>query len=386
MKNRLEIFLFIDALGWKIANAHKFMESELPHRKPLGMQFGYSCSAIPTLLSGKTPSEHGHLSLFRFDPENSPFKIFSRLAFLFKPDSFWSRGRVRNWLSKIVKKVYGFTGYFQLYAMPIKKLSLMDYSEKRDLFAKSGMSPLENLYDMLEKTGVAFHISDWHKSDAENFAAAESAIKGGARFLFVYTAELDALLHEHVGDFKTVEKKLAAYAEKIRSLLGVCKAQCPKFRLTVVSDHGMTPLKKTVDAMSAIEKTGLVFGRDYGACYDSTMARFTYISDCAKGTIERAMSAFGDCGHFLSEDDQRRYGVYRADGFFGDAIFLFEAGIQISPSDMGVKPLNGMHGYAPEDSDSVASILSTDPLPENVETLADVFAMMKRAASELAEK
>ena len=203
------------------------------------------------------------------------------------------------------------------------------------------MSPLENLYDMLEKTGVAFHISDWHKSDAENFAAAESAIKGGARFLFVYTAELDALLHEHVGDFKTVEKKLAAYAEKIRFLLGVCKAQCPNFRLTVVSDHGMTPLKKTVDAMSTIEKTGLVFGRDYGACYDSTMARFTYVSDCAKGTIERAMSAFDDCGHFLSEAEQRRYGVYRADGFFGDAIFLFEAGIQISPSDMGVRPLNG---------------------------------------------
>ena len=90
MKHKtIEIFLFIDALGWTIVKDHDFLTDFLPYRKKTDMQFGYSCSAIPSILSGKTPSEHGHLGLFRFAPEVSPFKNLSRLAWLFKPASFW---------------------------------------------------------------------------------------------------------------------------------------------------------------------------------------------------------------------------------------------------------------------------------------------------------
>ena len=93
MKHKtIEIFLFIDALGWKIINDHNFMAELLPNRKKILMQFGYSSSAIPTILSGKTPAEHGHLGLFRFAPEESPFKKISSWAWLFKPASFWNRG------------------------------------------------------------------------------------------------------------------------------------------------------------------------------------------------------------------------------------------------------------------------------------------------------
>ena len=145
----LEIFLFIDALGWKIANQYNFLADELPYRQALGMQFGYSCAAIPTLLSGQKPAGHGHLSLFRYAPQESPFRPFAYLAPLFKPDSLWARGRVRNQLSKLIKRIYGFTGYFQIYNMPIKKLAAMDYCEKQNLFIKNGMAPIANLWDML---------------------------------------------------------------------------------------------------------------------------------------------------------------------------------------------------------------------------------------------
>ena len=125
-QKRIELFLFIDALGWKIVNDHKFLEDLLPYRKKIMMQFGYSSSAIPTILSGKTPAEHGHLGLFRFAPDCSPFKTFSKFAWLFKPAGFWNRGRVRHHLSKLLKKLYGVTGYFQLYRMPIWKLKYGD--------------------------------------------------------------------------------------------------------------------------------------------------------------------------------------------------------------------------------------------------------------------
>ena len=177
MKHKtIEIFLFIDALGWKIVNDHSFLTDLLPHRRKIDMQFGYSSSAIPTILSGKTPEEHGHLGLFRFAPETSPFKAFSRLAWLFKPASFWNRGRVRHHLSKLLKKVYGFTGYFQLYRMPLWKLKFVDYCEKQDLFIARGMGNIANLHDILSAKNIDFHISDWHLSDDKNYIAAQMPI------------------------------------------------------------------------------------------------------------------------------------------------------------------------------------------------------------------
>ena len=58
-KKRTEVFMFIDALGWEIVNRFDFMTDELPFRAPVQMQFGYSSSAVPTILSGRRPEEHG---------------------------------------------------------------------------------------------------------------------------------------------------------------------------------------------------------------------------------------------------------------------------------------------------------------------------------------
>ena len=58
-----------------------------------------------------------------------------------------------------------------------------------------------------------------------------------------------------------------------------------------------------------IEKSGLVFGRDYGACYDSTMARFHYLNGHAQSVITQIMKEFP--GHFLSKEEENFYGIYR---------------------------------------------------------------------------
>lgn len=382
MKHKvIEIFLFIDALGWQIVNDHRFMTGLLPYRKKIVMQFGYSSSAIPTILSGKTPAEHGHLGLFRFAPEESPFKRLSRLAWLFKPAAFWNRGRVRHHLSRMLKKIYGFTGYFQLYRMPLCKLRFMDYCEKRDLFIAGGMENIANLHDTLSAGGVSFHISDWHLSDAGNYTAAGKAIKDGKQFIFVYTASLDGLLHDKVGDKSAVKNKLDEIENQVTTLYEIAQQHADEVHFTIISDHGMTPLSGTVDIMSQVAGSDLVFGRDYGACFDSTMARFYYLSEKAKTVIPEIMKAFP--GHFLSVDDEIRYGIYRSDRAFGDAIFLLDTGIQIVPSDMGEKPLNGMHGFIPENIHSFAAILSNTVVPEEINKVADYFNLMKERAEKL---
>jgi hypothetical protein len=350
------------------------------------MQFGSSSTAIPTLLSGRTPAEHGHLGLFRFAPEDSPFRKLGKIEFLLRPRSFWNRGRVRNVLSRVVKKLYGFTGYFQLYQMPFSKLPLMDYCEKSDLFAPRGMGEIENLRDLLTRTGTPGHISDWHIGDSRNFEAARQAIGEGKKFLFIYTAELDSLLHQFPVPpvSEPIREKLDWYANEIQSLFRTCAGAKKTLRLTVISDHGMTPLTRTADLKSAVEKTGLVFGRDYGACYDSTMFRATFLAPGAERKIREAVRPFENIGHWLSEEEERRYGIFRADRMFGDAIFLMDPGIQIVPSDMGAKPLNGMHGFAPEDKDSQAVILSNDEIPRQILRVADYFGLMEERIEERA--
>ena len=377
----IEIFLFIDALGWKIVNDHDFLSDLLPYRKKIDMQFGYSSSAIPTILSGKTPAEHGHLGLFRFAPEVSPFKTLSRFAWLFKPASFWNRGRVRHHLSKLLKKIYGFTGYFQLYRMPVWKLKYVDYCEKQNLFISGGMGSIANLHDTLSSKGKEFHISDWHLSDKENYTAAEKAIETGKTFLFIYTASLDGILHDNISNADVIKNKLNEIKQNIASLYQKAEEYAEEVHFTVISDHGMTPLSGTVDIMKELEESSLVFGKDYGACYDSTMARFYYLNKKAESVITELMQKFP--GHFLTEEEETRYKIYRKDRIFGDAVFLLDAGIQIIPSDMGEKPLNGMHGFVPENEHSFAAILSNTALPEGMEHVADYFNLMIERAEKL---
>ncbi|MBS1370174.1 MAG: hypothetical protein HPZ91_09495 [Lentisphaeria bacterium] len=386
MKDRIEIFLFIDALGWELVRSEHFLENELPERRKIRMQFGYSCSAIPTILSGKTPSEHGHLSLFRYEPRRSPFKLFGLLHPLMQPRSFWDRGRVRNLLSRIVKRLYGYTGYFQLYRVPFDRIGMMDYCEKRDLFAAGGLAPFENLYDVLAASGLRFHISDWRSSEERNLAEGVRLVREEAcDFMFLYTAALDALEHDCVGKPEILRRKLAFYEEKIRELLLEGKKHARDFRLTVISDHGMTPLAGTADLRGAVERTGLRFGRDYAACYDSTMLRVHFLAPGAKERILEALAPFSGAGRWLTEQEERSCGIWRADRLFGDAIFLMNPGIQVVPSDMGGAPLAGMHGFDPADRDSDAALLSNVPVPADVTGVPDYFRLMRSRIDELAE-
>ena len=379
--DRTDVFVFVDALGWDLVGRGGFLDDLLPNRRPLTMQFGYSCSAIPTILSGHRPAEHGHLGLFRYAPKESPFKLVGALMRCLKPSSLWDRGRVRGWLSKFVKKALGFTGYFQLYNVSARKLPYMDYCERDNLFVPGGMGTTANLADTLARAGVTHHISDWHLTDAENFDAAVAEIRKGTRFVFLYTSGLDAVRHDRCAD---VQDRLDWFAERLRAVHAALAESGRAFSMTVFSDHGMTPLTKTVDLKSAVEATGLVFGRDYGVCYDSTMMR-VYLHgrpdepgrDEVLKRIIHAVAPFNDDGHWLTLEEEREEGIYRADRSFGDAIFLVKPGIQIVPSDMGTAPLNAMHGYDPRDEHSLAAMMSTDEIPQYVKGVWNVFRMMK---------
>ena len=108
------------------------------------------------------------------------------------------------------------------------------------------------------------------------------------------------------------------------------------------------------------------------------MARFWWLEPGAKERAEAALR--GIPGRWLSRGEMERHGLWREDRKFGDAILLADAGVQFCPSDMGVKPLAGMHGFDPADEDSQACWLSTAPVPDGVARVCDYFRAMTAPA------
>ncbi len=383
MPDKVHVFMFIDALGWEIVNEHHFLDDVFPHRHHVKMQFGYSSTAIPTIMTGQPPSVHKHLSFYYYSPLTSPFKLFRYLMMQYLPRRIFDRWRVRHILSKIIARIYGFTGYFELYSMPYSRLPYFDYIEKNDIFVPNGLAPVKNLADILSATDVPWHISNWRLSETENIQELENKLNSGSiKFAFLYTAALDGLLHFNVGNYEKIQNKLDWYAERIKKLIEVIKNNYSEFTFTVFSDHGMTPLAGVSDIKRDVEALDLKFGKDYVAVYDSTMARFWFLSKESKKKILAVLAANNN-GHTLSEEEKVKYGVYFPDKMYGESIFLMNPGWQIEPCDMGLKALPGMHGFAPEDKDSYASCLSTGELPLPPEWVGDYFKIMQCRVEEL---
>jgi len=375
--------MFIDALGWEIAQRHKFLEKLLPYRYPAKMQFGYSSTAIPTILTGQPPQVHKHLSFYYYAPEKSPFKIFKWLMLHHLPSRIFNRWRVRHILSKLIAKFYGFTGYFEMYSMPYDRLPYFDYIEKNDIFVPGGLSPVENLADVLKKAGLSYHISNWRLKESENIENLLNELdKGEIEFAFLYTAALDGLLHMKVNQTDTIQRKLDWYSERIEELFFKANEKYDHFTLTIVSDHGMTPRTDVVDVKKAVESLGLKFGDDYAAVYDSTMARFWFITERSRTKIIPALRQITNA-HLLSKDEKIKYGIDFEDDMYGEEILLMNPGVQIEPCDMGLKSLPGMHGFAPEDKDSFASFLSTANPDNPPGWVGDYFKVMHSRINEL---
>lgn len=377
---KLTLVVFIDALGWEVLQKYPLLEDIIVDKQPLNTVFGYSSTCDPTIITGKKPSEHKHFTFFTYDPENSPFKHYKWFNFL--PKSLMQRGRVRSKLSQIMKRVHGFTGYFQLYNMPFDSLHLFNYTEQKNLFEKGGINGgQDTIFDELRARNIPF-CRPPEFVEPDSIAEAEEAIeRGNVPFVYLFLAKLDALLHQYGTDSDEIKKHVAWYDQEIRRLYHKACQQYDEVRLFMFSDHGMTDIKQSCDLMGRIEKLGLVFGEDYAAAYDSTVARFWFLKPGVREKIEVELAKEAN-GHIMSQSELADYGCDFADDMYGELFFLMNPGVLILPSHMGVKPLAGMHGFAPGDKDSVASFLTNVELDLKPDGLADLYTLMRREVIE----
>lgn len=370
------LFIFIDSLGWEILNNHSFLNDCVQTRVPLKTPLGYSSAAVPTILSGRVPSQHGHWSFYFYSPKTSPFKWLRPLAWL--PPFIREKGRVRNVLSRIAKRLLRITGYFQLYNTPFQYIHLFDYCEKKDIFRPGGFNSGESIFDVLKTREIKYFVSDWHQNDDANLRAAKEAfVEQNIAFGFLYLNELDAHIHRVGTKHGLISEKLDWYEKKIKQLYEEVRRK-GQFNLYIFSDHGQADVHTIVDIEQKIESLGLRFGRDYVAYYDSTMARFWFLRPTAEKQICDELEKIFE-GKILSDSELETLGAFWDDHRFGDLIFLVNPGVLIVPSFMGKTPMAAMHGYHPADPSADGIFLSNVCLKKRPAHLKDIFPLMVKA-------
>ena len=293
------------------------------------------------------------------------------------PRTVRDRGRVRAWISRLERRRLGYTGYFHLYGVPSEWLHLFEYTETRDLYRPGGIiGGQPTVFDRFAAEGVRFHVSDWRREDAHNLREAVDAARGGAhRCLYVYLSELDALLHADGVDSPRVEERLRSYDQALRRLVAEARGAHREVGLHVFSDHGMTDVVGTSDLRRRVESLGLVFGSDYAAVYDSTIARFWFPVPHARDAVMAELDREPH-GRVLASEELATLGGEFPDQRYGEVLFLLDPGHVFDPSFMGDWVPRGMHGYHPAHVDSTAAYLSNvddGPRPAHLTDLHDLM-------------
>ena len=379
MKAVLPLFVFIDACGWEIIKSDPFVRSVAPNRKRLRSVFGYSSTCVPSILSGRWPVEHRNWCYFVYDPANSPFKSLRLLQWL--PEALTSRRMFRRWLSKFIKVRLNFRGYFDLYNIPFRYISLFDFTEKKSPLQAGGMNSGGNIFDYLEAREISYHVSSPEKSETENLQALMGDLREEAvDFAFLYWPSLDGLLHSVGNRAPEISSHLRRYEQWIGELMALARQHYAEVRLYVFSDHGMANCDELLDLKSHIEQLPLTVGVDYAVVYDSTMARFWFFNKRARWLVADHLSRVPQ-GRIIPDAELEQLHTLFPDRYFGQLIFLVKEGVLIVPSHMGQRPIRGMHGYHPDEPQSYAALCTNQPeIPDEISAIPDVFRLMTRDA------
>src|SRR6266567_3976504 len=363
MKSILPLFVFIDACGWEIIKDDPFARALAPNRRRLQSVFGYSSACVPSILSGHWPVEHRNWCYFVYDPKNSPFKALAPLRWL--PAALTHRRFFRRQLSRFVKARLNFRGYFDLYNLPFRYMSLFDFSEKKSPLKPGGMNRGPNIFDFLKTRDIACHVSDPNRTESENLEAALAAVRSEEiDFAFVYWPELDGLLHRVGNRSAEIGPKLRHYEQRLGQLLDVAREHYDEVRLYVFSDHGMANCDVLLDLRSQIDALPVRMEKDYAVVYDSTMARFWFFNDRARFIIAEALRKV-TTGRIMPDAELERLHCLFPDRYFGQLFFLVKEGVLIVPSHMGERPIRAMHGYHPTDKHSYAMLCTNQAdIPE----------------------
>jgi len=367
------LVVFVDALGPREADLLVESGLALPHRASLTGVLGYSSGAIPTILTGVSPSRHGRMCLFsRLEPQAvSPLQPLQWLGLM--PRIVHERARVRRMASLAIARLRGFDGYLALHRVPPALFARLDVPEREDLFKARDIGGVPTFLARAREAGLRVVTSDWRKPEASRIADLEAAPE--ADLVFLYLSGLDAILHRDGGieqDARAWATQAASWVQRAQRAMAGGESR-REVQTLVIGDHGMASVETVVDPRPTLAELDRLLGREF-VFVDSTMLRVS--APAARSADARAILGRLPVNVLDAEGMAARDAP--SDGRYGDLIALLPEGSIFAPSFVGGR-VRGMHDYDRSSPSAHAALLSSEPLPPELGRLEDVAGWVCRA-------
>lgn len=317
---------------------------------------------------GLSVSKQGFSNMFWLDPQRSAFSCAAYLARA--GDEEWLRSALRP---EIVRRAQARLPAFSAHyadplQIPLRWLGLFDLAEKEAPW--SPQAGYRSLFHVLDAKQTPWLEISWPfaglpapADDRAAIAAALGRMSSEHAFTFIHLPNLDAAGHCHGPGSVELQRILEDTDRLCESLVDHALTLHDDPVFVFAGDHGMLPVIKAVDVSAPLLGTGLRVGHDFAFFVDSTMVRCWFFSRAAAEAVHAALAGVQG-GHWLGEEEKRRWEIHDCDPRNGHAIFLADPGVVFSPSFFdwsGAAVPRGMHGYAPDVPDNQAIFLAYRP-------------------------
>lgn len=326
MNNYLIIFIDSFPYAWLDKLGLKF---KFQCRYSLTAGIGYSINIHSEIFAGLTADEVGFFNTWKFDPQNSPFRIPKSLRTLLEGLGY---NRSLNWLFRgAIKFIYKYDSL----NIPYRFI---------DMFAPCGQTIYSNVFPApkLLPNGTKGQDIISGKDEDRYLLAKTNILKVGRLSLFL--EELDGIAHRH--GLMSIE-----YKNYIIRLSGWIDDLCDKFRsnypdgdIIILSDHGMSEVKNAI-RFDPEKEFSTIGAHKFIYFVDTTMLRIWYIDPLIKTAAESLLNT-KDYGRLLTEKDRADFGI--SNKKWADSIFLLNEGYVFDPSFLEKGHALAMHGYHPQ--------------------------------------
>lgn len=329
--------IFVDALPYTaISTNYKnwFSKMQVAELQP---NIGYSSSLHWQLFCDNYPDDTG--AFVDWVKENETNKSISMLSTIFS--WFDSMGEVGTISRKILDRfVYRRNAFANI---PYK--FRRNFSEKGTyLFWEKRHYEKEDIF--LNYTVISQDES--HRDFTPTLVELENVIATGEKRIFAVFGFSDEEGHK-CRRGEVYDHAIAPYMDKLHDTIQSYILANPNEEVMIISDHGMSTINSEID-LKLREKFGNQGENNYIAYCDSAIMCVFAGKDELRRSIAEYLSSC-DCGHLLTEEDRKYYGVTNRK--FGDLIFILREGNVFSENWFGKslrKPNTngaGMHGFWP---------------------------------------
>lgn len=156
---------------------------------------------------------------------------------------------------------------------------------------------------------------------------------------------LDRLGHKYGPSSKEVEKRVECLNSEIEKSIYMVSKEYGDMRFIIMSDHGMVPVKKTINIeMKLRTKVNVKPLKDYFYYIGSTFASFWIFSNIARGEIINMLQELKGYGRILTDEELDLLGISKE--LYGHIIFALNEGVVFFPNFFQRRNVpRGMHGY-----------------------------------------